>query len=122
LANALERARGESWDGCCIVRKAPDAAGLPERLSAVECVEFTPLLPRLDARGTAAALERNRVDVMRGVLDVAGFAVDAVLRVDDEAPISLPALVDVDHLMDGQSGASRRPAPPWRISTAFACV
>src|SRR5271170_1317558 len=40
----------------------------------------------------AAAFGRYPVDVLVGVLDVAGFAVDAVLRVDDVA--RLAALLD----------------------------
>ena len=47
----------------------------------------------------AAALRRHPVDVLGGILDVAGLAVDAVLRVDHEARIAL-ASVGVDHLVD----------------------
>src|SRR5258708_31113780 len=34
---------------------------------------------------SATALRRNPGDITVGILDVAGFAVDAILRVDDEA-------------------------------------
>src|SRR5690606_16162430 len=44
----------------------------------------------------AAALRRGPDDVLRRVLDVAGFAVDAVLGVDDEARIGAVRLVGID--------------------------
>src|SRR5471030_2223701 len=51
-----------------------------------------------------AALRRHPVDVAVGVLDVAGFAVDAVLRVDDVA--RLPALLHP--LVDAGRAIARR--------------
>jgi hypothetical protein len=48
----------------------------------------------------AAAFRRNPVDVLRGILDVAGFAMHAVLRIDDEARIASRFLVSVDDLID----------------------
>src|SRR5690606_3752396 len=47
---------------------------------------------------SASALRRGPGDVLRGVLDVAGLAVDAVLEVDLEPRVL--ALVVVEHLVD----------------------
>ena len=49
---------------------------------------------------TAAALRRRPVDVLGGILDVADFAVDAILRVDDEARVGAPGFVAVDDFVD----------------------
>src|SRR5208337_3298286 len=47
----------------------------------------------------AAALRGRPVDILGGVLDVAGLAVDAVLRVDDEAGVRFSCLVVVDDIV-----------------------
>jgi hypothetical protein len=49
---------------------------------------------------SAAALGGGPVDVLLGVLDVAGFAMDAVLRVDDEARVLARGFVAIDHFID----------------------
>ena len=48
----------------------------------------------------AAALGRRPVDVLLGVLDVAGFAIDAVLRVDDETRVLARSFIAIDHFID----------------------
>src|SRR3984957_4866102 len=48
----------------------------------------------------AAAFGGGPVDVLLGVLDVAGFAMDAVLRVDDEARILARRFVAIDDFID----------------------
>ncbi len=55
----------------------------------------------------AAALGRGPDDVLRRVLDVAGFAVDAVLGVDLEARVL--ALLVVEHLVDARQGSRAAP-------------
>jgi hypothetical protein len=50
--------------------------------------------------GSAAAFGDRPGDVLGGVLDVAGLAVDAVLRVDHEARLGLRLGVLVDDLVD----------------------
>src|SRR3990167_4892771 len=59
----------------------------------------------------AAAFGRDPDDVLRRILDVAGFAVDAVLGVDDEARIGLGDLVRIDDLID-----ARRAVQPGRFA------
>jgi uncharacterized NAD(P)/FAD-binding protein YdhS len=63
--------------------------------------------------GAAAAFRRRPGDVLRGVLDVAGFAMHAILRVDDEARIGLARLVAVDDLVN-----ARRAIEPRRLGVA----
>src|SRR6476620_10831026 len=62
----------------------------------------------------AATLRRHPVDISRGILDVAGLAVHAVLRVDDEARIRARCLVGVDHLVDRGRAVEPRGLAPLR--------
>src|SRR6516225_1711014 len=56
----------------------------------------------------SAAFRRGPLDVLRRVLDVASFAMDAILRVDDEPRLLASRLVRIHHLVNASRAIEAR--------------
>jgi len=65
---------------------------------------------------TASAFGRDPFDIFGRVLDIASFAMDAILRVDDKAWVRATRLVRVNDLIDaGRAIKSRGFSEPGKI-------
>ena len=83
----------------------------------VENGNFAPKLHIRIVRPTSA-LGRDPLYVFGRVLDIASFAVDAVLRVDDKARVSIPCRIRVNNFVDASWAVEARWFPkPGQIVT-----
>src|SRR5690349_15833599 len=77
---------------------------------------FCAMASHIGIVGSASALGRDPVDVPGGVFDVASFAMDAILSVDDKARLGPARLVRVNDLIDaGRAIEPRRLAVTGEI-------